>query len=326
MKLPGNLENAKVSVVIPAYNIEQYICKSIQSALSQTYKDLEVVVVNDGSTDRTWDEILRISAADDRVVAITQHNQGAAAARNKALKHCTGDFITFLDGDDMLHPETIELNLRLFSDNIDWIEFPVIRVDNAGNNVDSKEIGTDFKPQEFRLIERDGFVDLFLNKGLSGLVCGSIYRRAVIKDIHFPDGIYYEDSFFYLDVLTKSQCGAVSPHGSYYYLERQNSSQHIPIDEKRLRSKLKYDIKLIDTIKECSPNHTDYIKQLYPQLYYYYKLQYAKGVMGGKSCFEEIKQITGKQKLGKSRRMKLSIYRLLGYDNIMRFLRLIRRR
>lgn len=276
MKSSGNSEKAKVSVVIPAYNVGDYISKSVQSALSQTYRNVEVVVVDDGSRDHTWQEIQRVAVGDDRVVAVRQSNRGAAVARNTALEKCTGEFITFLDGDDTLQPDTIELNMQLFEDGIDWVEFPVIRVDGSGQRVEDKDIGCHFEPREFQRIERESFIDAFLTKRISGLVCGSIYRRSAIMDVRFPDGIYYEDSFYYFDVLMQSHRGAVSPYGKYFYLTRSDSSQHISIDGKRLYSKMKYSLKLINGIKDHFPDDVQRIQQSYPQLYFYYKLQCVK--------------------------------------------------
>lgn len=103
-----------ISVVIPLYNKEQSIASTINSVLAQTYKDFEIVVVNDGSTDKSVDVVRAI--ADDRIVFINQENQGVSAARNTGILAAKGEYVAFLDGDDLWHPEYLETLVQLISD------------------------------------------------------------------------------------------------------------------------------------------------------------------------------------------------------------------
>lgn len=96
----------KVSIIIPAYNVENYIGRTLKSCVDQSYKNIEIVVVNDGSTDRTA-EIIN-DYRDTRIVKLTQMNQGVSAARNLGLKTATGDFCVFLDGDDWLETDAVQ--------------------------------------------------------------------------------------------------------------------------------------------------------------------------------------------------------------------------
>ena len=104
----------KVSIIIPAYNVENYIGRGVSSALSQTYEDIEVVVVDDGSSDGTW-SALQTYSADSRVVLSRQENSGVSRARNHALNLATGDYVIFLDSDDWLEPEACEQLTRMLS-------------------------------------------------------------------------------------------------------------------------------------------------------------------------------------------------------------------
>lgn len=103
-----------ISVVIPLYNKEQSIASTINSVLAQTYKDFEIVVVDDGSTDKSTDVVRAI--VDDRIVFISQDNQGVSAARNTGIIAAKGEYVAFLDGDDLWHPEYLETLVRLISD------------------------------------------------------------------------------------------------------------------------------------------------------------------------------------------------------------------
>ena len=103
-----------VSVVIPAYNAERFIATTLQSVLSQTYQNLEVIVVDDGSGDRTVEIVDSIAQKDRRVVMLQQPNSGVAAARNLAIANSTGEFIAPIDADDIWYPENIEKQVRCF--------------------------------------------------------------------------------------------------------------------------------------------------------------------------------------------------------------------
>jgi glycosyltransferase involved in cell wall biosynthesis len=103
-----------ISVVIPLYNKEQSIESTLDSVLAQTYKDFEIVVVDDGSTDKSADVVSAID--DDRIVFISQENQGVSAARNTGIIAAKGEYVAFLDGDDLWHPEYLETLVRLISD------------------------------------------------------------------------------------------------------------------------------------------------------------------------------------------------------------------
>lgn len=99
----------KVSVVIPVYNCADYVAQTLRSAIEQTERDLEVVVMDDGSTDGTYDVLQKMAARDTRIKVFTQKNSGLPAiARNAALAKAAGEFICFLDGDDLYHPEKVE--------------------------------------------------------------------------------------------------------------------------------------------------------------------------------------------------------------------------
>ncbi|MCS6813258.1 MAG: glycosyltransferase [Cyanobacteria bacterium] len=97
-----------VSVVIPAYNAEKCLAETLTSVLAQTYEHLEVLVVNDGSTDGTADLASQIMLRDRRLKVITQSNAGAAAARNTGIRHAQGEYIAPIDADDLWHPQAIE--------------------------------------------------------------------------------------------------------------------------------------------------------------------------------------------------------------------------
>ena len=103
-----------VSVIIPAYNIDQYLAETLDSALAQTYSHFEVMIVNDGSTDRTLEIAQEYAAKDDRIRVISQPNQGVSLARNHGIRETTGELVAFLDGDDRWHPTKLSAHVKHF--------------------------------------------------------------------------------------------------------------------------------------------------------------------------------------------------------------------
>ena len=105
-------EDYKISIIVPAYNVQKYIKQCLESIINQTYKNLEIIVVNDGSKDKTLDIIESIAKDDPRIIVINQENQGVSATRNNALKGVDGDFVMFVDSDDWLDLDTCEVLIK----------------------------------------------------------------------------------------------------------------------------------------------------------------------------------------------------------------------
>jgi glycosyltransferase involved in cell wall biosynthesis len=112
--MTGEHESDLVSMIVPAYNAERYIGFTIDSLTSQSHANLEIIVVDDGSTDRTLEIASEHAESDDRITVITQHNLGVATARNRALEVITGDFVGFVDADDIWHPNAVKKMLSRF--------------------------------------------------------------------------------------------------------------------------------------------------------------------------------------------------------------------
>ena len=111
------MKNPKVSVIIPAYNHERYVGEAIRSVLDQTYREFELIIINDGSTDSTETEILRFN--DDRIRYYSQENRGLSATLNRGIELARGEFFNFLPSDDVFYPEKLEVQLRVFEGNPD---------------------------------------------------------------------------------------------------------------------------------------------------------------------------------------------------------------
>lgn len=214
----------KVSIIIPVYNLENYVAKTIESCLKQTYSDIEVVIVNDGSTDGSEKEIEKY-LADERVIYVRQENAGVSVARNHGVKISTGDYLTFVDGDDLLKSDTIEKNMELIEARevpIDWLAFSIVRIDENG----SPALTTCNQLQDHRYMKVEELdahnVYARYEKGMfPPVVCSMLFRRSFF-DRQFVNG-RYEDTYMFLELLEKRPTVLLSPYGSYHYVNRESS-------------------------------------------------------------------------------------------------------
>ena len=198
---------AEVSMIIPVYQVEQYIAQCIESVLSQTFCDFELILIDDGSTDRSGMICDTYADKDDRIIVIHTDNRGAAAARNTGLNHASGRYITFLDGDDFIAGNMLE---RLH-EVIEQSEYDMVACDFLNllpDEADNFIVGL----QEMTVCGRDVLEHLKNepNHGVWTVVWNKIYRREILEHLRFPDGKYFEDEFFSTSLfLTAGQIRAI---------------------------------------------------------------------------------------------------------------------
>lgn len=220
----------EISVILPVFNSEEFVRKSIESVLAQTFEDFELIIVNDGSTDSSKDII--DSFKDDRIRLISQSNQGPGAARNNALKIVQGSYVMYLDSDDWFTSDALEVAYgEITKFDADMTFFKMINFDGERYyENDWFELKTlqSFKNRTFKPIETPG--SLF---DLSVGVCQKIYNRSFLEriDARFPEGIFFEDMpFFYYVYLKAERISIVNRH--LYVRRKHKSSITNVVDEK----------------------------------------------------------------------------------------------
>ncbi len=131
----GDINNEKlVSIIIPAYNVEKYIDECVSSILAQTYRNIEIIVVDDGSTDSTWRHIQNFVSLDSRVKGFHRTNSGVSTTRNFAIEQASGDYISFVDGDDYVSNDMVATMVDTIErDSSDWVNCQYHRTDDSGN-------------------------------------------------------------------------------------------------------------------------------------------------------------------------------------------------
>jgi glycosyltransferase involved in cell wall biosynthesis len=225
---------SKISVVIPAYNVSEYIGKCLDTVLAQTYENLEVVVVNDGSADRT-PEIIRNYTGDSRMKYIDQKNAGVAAARNAGMEAATGEYLAFVDSDDYLEPEMYE---RLYS---------AITENNADvaacdyNLIYEDRIEKSYSSMRDRFIDAAADITDYFFKYCAcpkpnNYIWTRLYRTEIIKKsgIRFQNHKLSDDTLFNF-MLSPYISRVVNLSGGYYnYLQRKNSNVYTAAQKSNL--------------------------------------------------------------------------------------------
>lgn len=210
-----------ISVIIPAYNVEDYLSDCINSIISQTYKDLQIIVVDDGSTDGTGAICDEFAARDSRIEIIHKVNEGVSASRNCGMKVAKGEWISFVDSDDFVHPmlyECLMSNSQHYYDVIsfEWCQFwdgENVSVSPISNEVQIEKIDYERSLMGF-LLEKKEFPAFAWNK---------VFRSDFIKGIFFLEQRICEDNIFLTEVLKRKPQWGKLAFPMYFYRKRNES-------------------------------------------------------------------------------------------------------
>lgn len=209
-----------VSVIVPVYNVRDYLEQCLRSIASQTYAHLEVIVVDDGSTDGCGAIADHWAEADERFKVVHQQNGGLSAARNAALDIATGRYVTFVDSDDFLAPQFVETLLQVLKESgaqvaiCDWIAY-----------ADGKPIPPADGPRHSIVYTADEATShiLYQSHHLTHSAWGRLFSADVFRDVRFPVGLLYEDLAVLMPVMQHITTVAYTPWRLYYYRQRPGS-------------------------------------------------------------------------------------------------------
>lgn len=210
----------KVSIIVPAYNIEEYISRCIESLTNQTFEDIEIIIVNDGSTDNTLEVIKEEAKIDKRIKIINKKNEGSIEARKSGIKMAKGDFILCIDGDDWIETTCID---KLYStakkEKSDIVCFNLTLINDNGKKVEVKQ-------GKARVYEDYDF----LKKCLLSEIMPSLCTKFIKKDFLFDNNVEFPSDFSFAEDLALTCAMAIKrPRVSiieesyYYYYERESS-------------------------------------------------------------------------------------------------------
>lgn len=244
-----------VSVIIPVYNVEKYLPRCLDSVLGQSCRNIEVICVDDGSTDSSPEILQRYADRDDRVRVLTQKNLGVSAARNAGIAVATGKWVAFVDSDDEVMPNIWE-TLLAEADTEDVIFFEAEEI--VFQNGKPMVIQSGYFNVKFKNRRKLRDSDLFF---LSMTVWDKLFRRSKIEEygIHFPHGVVFEDNAFVLSFIGINRLARFVPKKLYRYFRHEGS-----ITSNALRHKPGL---AFDYIKILNFLHEEWLKQgLFPQM------------------------------------------------------------
>lgn len=222
-------ENEKISVIIPVYNVERYLESCLKSVTGQTYGNVEIILVNDGSTDNSGAICDRWSKKDDRISVVHKKNEGLNYARKSGWKVSTGLYITFLDSDDMIHPVTLESSLKaLIANSVDMTVF--MHLEFSDEDEKNRTINPLITEEcDVKRTTEDVFKFLICN-GYDNIypmtAWGKLYRRRLIENIDWSKSNMraYEDNFFTPQIFDNVKSFAVLKKQLYLYRRNQDNS------------------------------------------------------------------------------------------------------
>lgn len=240
---------AAVTVIMPVYNGEAYLEAAIRSIIDQEYKDWKLLIVNDGSTDGSVEICNRFEKEDERISVIHQENGGLANALNTGLKNSNTDYLTFVDADDEIAPDTLSENLKYLFENpeVELLQYPVYQKFGTERQLITKN--------EPKLIISDFYINWLDKKKISWRTNDKIFKAQLFNDLKFKEGLIFEDNLLILQLLEKLNNIYLSDRGLYYYYEREGSTTTKPISLKREKDSFYVTYRIFQKLKEKQLDH-----------------------------------------------------------------------
>lgn len=219
-----------LSVIIPVYNVEEYLVKCVDSILNQTYRKLEVILVNDGSRDSSGSICDDFARKDSRVRVIHKENGGLSSARNAGMDAAAGEYISFIDSDDWIEPDSYERLLGL----MERYQVKLVCGGNWDVNGATGEKTLGICPKEEALVTAEEFVGrMFLWDGCDSSVCDKIFHRSLLENFRFPEGQVSEDVAITYKIVLGAERAVLSSYPFYNYYHRVGSiSRAVEITDK----------------------------------------------------------------------------------------------
>lgn len=252
------MDGSLVSVIVPVYNSEKYLPACIRSCTEQNYKNIEILLVDDGSTDASLAVCEKFAASDLRIKVIHQENAGVSAARNTGLRHATGAYIFFLDSDDEIYPHTIELLLTDMQQyHGDIVSGGYSKVEMSGWECSRYNDGT------IKVYEGDLALILSLKYDrLTSCVWGKLFSRKILDHVFFVEGrSINEDGYFIFQCYAKRPRLVQHNRSIYKYYIRASSATRGAFSEKYFDMLFFSDLKMA-YIKEKKPHLTELAKDM----------------------------------------------------------------
>ena len=247
----------KVSIIVPVYNAEKYIERCVNSLKNQTLSDIEIVLVDDQSTDSSLAMCQKMAEEDCRIKVIHKQNGGLSSARNAGLDIMTGDYVAFVDSDDFIELNMYELLLELLLSTNSQIAESGIVCDypNGEHRYFNPDFSADSKSIAFSTTE--ALKELMIAKKVTNSACDKLFEKTIFEDLRFTEGIILEDFDLMPRCIEKASSVCYTPLPLYHYIMTEQSIMRGEFRENRF------------TETDISRRHIDYYKYNHPEIWEY---------------------------------------------------------
>lgn len=243
-----------ITVIVPCYKVEKYLSKCIESVIAQTYQNLEIILVDDGSPDNCGKICDEYADKDSRIKVIHKPNGGLSDARNDAIDVAKGEFLTFVDSDDTISEGHIDELYRLvekYDCKLSICQWQTFR--------EGHKLVIDQKPAKEICYQtpQEAVKAMFYQEEFDNAACVKLYHKSLFDEIRFPKGLLFEDDYTVYQLLFKSNKVAYSNRITYYYLLRSDSIEGATFSKKKMDSAL-------EVLRSLEDEHWDLISQVLP--------------------------------------------------------------
>lgn len=232
MRMKGRvrMENGKISIIVPVYKVEQYLERCVNSLINQTYKNIEIILVDDGSPDQCPKMCDDYASEDSRIKVIHKKNGGLSDARNAGLDAAIGEYIAFVDSDDWVEPDFIEqLYVNAKKENADISIIGCTLVWDDGRR---KPVSND---KGYYVFDNEKAIrEMLAQRKFGCMVCQKMYRKQIFDTVRFPVGKLYEDVAVSMPTFLRARKVVVSENQGYNYYQRDDSIVNSKFDERKL--------------------------------------------------------------------------------------------
>lgn len=245
-----------ISIIVPVYNSDRYLENCLDSILQQTYTDLEIILIDDGSTDKSLQICEAYAEKDKRIKVFIKENGGQCSARNLGLDKASGKYISFIDSDDEISKDVFENAIQPFirDPDIDVVQFPVFM--NYGLHTQYLN-----QKKEQKITGRGNLFHQWIEENnISWIVCNKIFKKEVFDQLRF-EKMYFEDNYMVAAILEKINSIQIIEQGIYYYHYRENSTTTSAHSFEKERDTQKVNFRIYESLKKSNLNSAMIILQ-----------------------------------------------------------------
>ncbi len=244
-----------ISIIVPVYNVKEYLEKSVKSIINQTYKNIEIILVDDGSTDGSDKLCDKLAKIDNRIKVIHKINGGVSQARNVGIDIAKGEYISFVDSDDFVTQDFCETLYNVLKENdadISSVKFRMIR-ENGEKIYENGEDKDKLVPIKTKVYEGNDIIkETLLMKSFKSYACTKLYKKEIFEKHRFKENINYEDLLFNYEVMKNTKKVAYINKECYLYVKRKNSIT-ATCSEKNINNFIDIIIYRYDELKDLIP-------------------------------------------------------------------------